>query len=38
MSRNIPNYEGLGKSTDAGKLTLLERIALWVRDFLENAE
>lgn len=38
MSRNIPNYESLGKNAEAGKLTLLEKIALWVRDFLENAE
>ncbi len=38
MSKNIPSYESLGKSTEAGKLTLLEKIALWVRDFLENAE
>lgn len=38
MSKQIPNYEGLGKDTQAGKLTLLEKIAFWVRDFLENAE
>ncbi len=38
MSKNIPNYEGLGKTTEAGKLTLLEKLALWVRNFLENAE
>lgn len=38
MSRQIPNYDGLGNKTQANKLTLLEKIASWVRDFLENAE
>ncbi len=38
MSKNIPAYENLGKTDETGKLTLLEKITLWVRDFLENAE
>lgn len=38
MNRQIPNYEGLGKRPQANKLTFLEKIASWVRDFLENAE
>ena len=38
MSKHIPNYESLGTKTQADKLTLLEKLALWVRDFLENAE
>lgn len=38
MSKQIPNYESLGGNTQAEKLTLLEKLALWVRDFLENAE
>lgn len=38
MSKQIPNYESLGDGAQADKLTLLEKVALWVRDFLENAE
>ena len=38
MSKHIPNYEGLGTNGQTEKLTLLEKLALWVRDFLENAE
>lgn len=38
MSKQIPNYEGLSNGAGAEKLTLLEKFAMWVRDFLENAE
>lgn len=38
MSKHIPNYESLGTNSRTEKLTLLEKLALWVRDFLENAE
>jgi len=37
MSNNFPTYDALDK-TKAESLTLLQKLALWFRDFLENAE
>lgn len=38
MRKHIPTYEGLAGISQTEKPNLLQRIAYWVRDFLENAE
>lgn len=38
MSKQTSTYEALGKAAQAENPTLIEKIAHWIRDFLENAE
>lgn len=38
MNKTTPTYESLSKTVQAENPTLIEKIAHWIRNFLENAE
>ena len=38
MSKQFPSYEVLGNAAQPEKLSLLQKFAIWFREFLENAE
>lgn len=38
MSKKFPTYEALSTTAQPEKLTVIEKVAIWFRDFLENAE
>ena len=38
MKNSFPTQEGLVVSNQSEKITLIHKLAFWLRDFLDNAE